>query len=712
MQLIVAQAVSSATKSRFPLVAFAGTCFTAALLGQILSAQFGLFGLAGSILLIVTLLVLAMVAAASLALTWLRGSSAAADQALRSISKTGLGWTLIAASACAFYVVRWVNPSENILGGYDEGIYGITAANLARTGHYRLNAVLLPSLPAELRPWIIAQLPRMANRTEKPPPRYPCYHACLFVADEPMGTLISQFPVGFPALLGSAHALFGFYGQRLVNPILLFIAACLAGALITSWLGIFPGAAAFMLWLWFPLHAWAGNTRYAEVLLQALWLLALLGLAGRGRHPAWSGALAGLALGVSLAVKIDALPVALAAAVVVAVATGRRERVFFRTFLCALALSATISFAVLWQDNRSYVLDTLRSIAETNRQPLLSGAALFAAGSFAWALACRLGWQDKARASWPILRSWVGGGIIGGGLMLAAYAYFIRSHPKVPDTFYYWPQDRIIRSYREDTFLRLGWYWQPWGLGLVVLGMGAAVRHTKKIWQGLTVGTGLLFLIAFAYDIRNYPIEPYALRRFLPYATPLMVAGAAITSSWLPRAWFAMRAYLTLAITAALMLGFWPVNDRLNRHVEYAGLVNQATLLAERLPAKAVVLVSDSDPLTRLASCLEFVFDRPCLIVRRQPPMEGRGNALRRACTLWMEQGRAIYILSAKAGETLDIPGVATHPTYQGYIQTKVTIGSETKLVTEQTSMNLHYSLNEASLPSPAAPPAMPYHSP
>jgi len=676
-----------------------GIGFCLALLAQVMAAHWGGFGLVGSIALVGAGICLIGISGIGLLAIWLRDSPVGDRAARGKFSRVGMACAFFACTGAGIYAVRWVNPSENILGGNDEGIYAITAANLARTGRYRLHATLLPTLPAKLVPWVTKKMPRMANRTAKPPPRYPAYHVCLFVDEATTGTLTSQFPVGFPALLASAHALFGFGGQRLVNPLLLLIAACIAGRLVTSWMGPVAGSAAFVLWLWFPLQAWAGNTRYAELLLQVFWLLTLQGVAERETRPAWAGCLAGLALGVSLSVKIDALPVMAIAAAVLVMVGDHRESVFPRVFLAALFASATCSFAILWQDNRAYAWDTLRSIGETNRRALLCAAVLGVSFILIWLTGRSRGWWTKVRAFLPQPEWWLKYALITGGMVLALYACLVRSGPAAPDSFYYWPQGATIRSFREDTFIRLVWYWQPWGLGIAVMGIFAVIRRADKIWQWLALGIGALFLIAFSYDIRNNPIQPYAFRRFLPYAVPLMIVGAAASGGWLTPRWVRGRIFPTIALTIALMLGFRPINERLNHRTEYPGLIEQLARLAGHVPDRAVVLISSDSPAVRLASALEFCFGKPCLILRI--PSYNRqwaGVEIRRAAVLWSGQNRTVYVLGSWAGDKAGVEGVESRTVHRGVIRTQNIAASAKALITEQTACVIPYSLNELIL--------------
>jgi hypothetical protein len=142
---------------------------------------------------------------------------------------SGFGPRITVALLAICFGVRWIHPSENLLGGNDEGVYATTSAHLAQSGGYYLNSAGLAGVAESLRPWIVKQTPAMAVRTAEPPPRFPRYHACLFIDDIETGRLTSQFPLGYPSVLASAYSWFGFSGVRWINPALMLLNALLAG---------------------------------------------------------------------------------------------------------------------------------------------------------------------------------------------------------------------------------------------------------------------------------------------------------------------------------------------------------------------------------------------------------------------------------------------------------------------------------------------------
>jgi hypothetical protein len=672
----------------------AGCLLAGFLLIQLLAAETGVLGRLGSAALLLAGGAFLIATAVDLACT-LGNSSASPIPRI-----FGLFLVSTVATALTLHSAKWIHSTECILGDNDEGTYATSAVNLAQTGGYFFHASLLPGLPPKFQPWVLKHEPAMSNRTAKPPARFLCYRPSLFVADQERGLAASQFPPEFPVLLGSAYSLFGYNGLRAVNLLLVIGAAGLAGLLGAKWLGRAAGAAACVLMLWFPLQIWIGNTLYSEPLAQLLWLLALLGWAERAKSPLIAGLLAGSSAGLGLAVKIDALPVAMLTAFAVLVQWKHYPR-FSLALAAALAASGAASLGSWWLYDRPYVESTLRALAETNRAPLIAAAILGAIILLAAPILTR---NKRVKSCLiqhgPAMRRWLLAAGLLFGLGLAGYAYLIRSHPAKPDTFYYWPAEHDIRSYREDTFLRLGWYWQPWGLAVAVLGLGVLLTRARELWQWLFLGLGLLFLISFCYDIRNNPIQPYGMRRFLPYAVPLMALGAAGLWFWLKNE--TLRAGLTVLTCAALAAGFFPTNQRLNTAGEFPGLIVQMESLAERVPAGAVVLVPDTSLLATLATPFEFAFGKPCLVIRGNMPSIQYEQATRSAIHGWQAAGRRVLVLAPRPGETLHLFQVQPQLLAQGRIETRATPQSANSLVLSQITWTLPWTLSE--LPPIAAP--------
>jgi hypothetical protein len=179
-----------------------------------------------------------------------------------------------------------------------------------------------------------------------------------------------------------------------------------------------------------------------------------------------------------------------------------------------------------------------------------------------------------------------------------------------------------------------------------------------------------------------------------------MVLGAAGIWSWLKNA--AQRETLTVLTCVALAAGFFPITRRLNAAGEFPGLIAQVKLLAQRLPDGAVVLVPDTSLLADLATPVEFVYGKPCLVIRADMPSPQYDQATRSAIHDWQASGRHVLVLAPQPGENLHLFQVQSQVLAQGKIETKSTGQSAESLVLSQATWTLPWALSE--LPPIAAP--------
>jgi hypothetical protein len=428
-----------------------------------------------------------------------------------------------------------------------------------------------------------------------------------------------------------------------------------------------------------------------------LWLLALTAFAERTHAPWRAGIAMGLALGLSPAVKIDALPVVLAG-VVASVACFPTSRRFSIVSLLAICVGTAVSLISLWRYNRGYTQSTLQALSESSLGLFMAIAAIVILGLLVW-LTSRKWTPDKIESfRIPIVSA-----IVAICVGLALYAYFIRPGQATPDSFYYWPYDKTIKSFREDTFFRLGWYFQPWGLAIAVLGAAYLCYRARELWQIVFIGVGIFYLIYFCYDLRNNPLQPYGLRRLIPFGLPLLLAGIAAAVPLVSR-WAKNRVHLiAVALCTVVGAGFYWSNERLNRDQEFPGLIDQVERLAYIVPARSVVLVAEGSGLARLATPLEFVFGRPAPIFRAHGKSFAFEEGMKTAIRHWQRDGRDVFVLNSDNSDGLHLFGVKPTPFYFGEIVLRYTQQSSELLVTEQKTQRMPFTLlSVAKLTSPA----------
>ena len=603
----------------------------------------------------------------------------------------------------------YYNPSDRVFGACDEGLYANTAVNLAKTGHYYLDAPILSEASGAEKALLLKSEPAAAQRGTKLRQVHPRYHIGLFVRDSNGAQLTPQFPLGWPAILAASYSVGGWHAAQAANTGITFLCAVFVGILALGWLGPVTALSAFVIFLFFPLHPWAARSIFSEPALEFAWLLTVFGWRESKSDPLWGGIITGLAAGAMLCLKIEASLVVAGMAGLWAWHWMDRPR-----FVLASAAASLVSLAVAgsaWrQFNQFYLADTFGSVPHQ----LLWGAAaallmvaailarpevqLFVRGQLRTA---RVKSNPPVPTSSSRVNLWRVIKVIAffALILLAYYGAFIRPEPATPDSYFYWPVQQQIRSFREDTFVRLIWYWQPWGLALAVLGAASMVFKLRKPWQIGLYGVGLFFLIGLSYDIRNNPIQPYAMRRYLPFATPILVIGAAYIGRALVRQWVSRRFYkewipvvVQIAVTVTLLAGFVPINRLLNQHVEFAGVPAHVEKLASEVPENALVLVSEASGLSWLATPLQFMYGRQCMIV---PAPLFKDAGFPDLVERWTKNGHAVYLITEIGGVRWYAHGAAQvfNPTSYENLTTSYLFQSPSERPKDIRTFSLRYHL-------------------
>lgn len=625
--------------AKFNILTISSVCILVVYLSACIQSQVGIFNrVSGGFLLI-------SAAAFSFLVAWQLLSSLAGPLE-RSCGKVRA--RLLVVSGASFVILLYgfvfYHPSERITGSSDEGLYVSAAANLARTGHYYLDAPILQDLSFEEKALLFREEPAAAQRGTKMEQVQPRYHIGLFLR-EPEGTqLTPQFPLGWPTVLASVYSWGGMQGLQLTNPWILFTSAVLFGSLVFAWFCSVTAICATLIFLFFPLSLWFGRSFFSEPLFQCFWLLALLGCNQRKEAPITAGIICGLALGSLLYIKIEGF-----AAVVVLLCLVSWYWRTARSFAMAAALSGMIAtgcaLLALQQFNSFYLRDTFGTVPARYLWTLAAGVLLIPAFFSARPVREFLSAGLQPSSQWRFAAFWF---LLG----LAFYAAIFRTESTPFDTYFYWPLQQEIRSFREHTFLRLGWYWQYWGLAVATVGAAWLVFQLRRPWQVAFFAFGLVALVGLSYDIRNNPIQPYAMRRLMPIAMPLLFVGAAVigrplSARFLSRWPKIPPAALQFVLTASLLVGFYPINQTLNRHAEFSGAWKQIENLSNKLPENAILVVSEGSLLSWMATPLQFIFDRQALII---PPKAFADSNFISITRRWKDAARPVYLLTEYPG--------------------------------------------------------------
>jgi hypothetical protein len=641
----------------------------------------------------------------------------------RWFSRVFLVITLI-VTAGAVTPFAYAPPDEAFFGFADQGVYLNSAVHLARTGSYRIDVPILRETPASLRPWMLANEPAEAQRHNGPAPQFWNYHTGFLLDPQPnrgssvdngfvsdIGKLDPVFPPGFPLVLAAAYQSAGWQALMLVNRVVIILAAVLLGLIANHWLppkGV-VGICVFLVAVFLPLNIWAGRTFYAEPTALCFWLVAVLMWAqSRLVGTVTSALIAGAALAAALYVKFDILLVG--SLTILGIVLSGRSPFKWISLVTARVVS---EFALIgwWQFSWPNFFGNITSLAQSRTIWVLAVAGVLAV-IWLYRKRTRPRAASIASASRPLLHAIVAVSIVA----LAAYAYwFRRDVPQARvDHFFYWPIQSMLRSYREDTFYRLGWYWQPFGLWLAVMGVATISLSVRTGWQKTFFWAALIPLAMLSYDLRNNPLQPYAMRRLVLAALPLLVIGGvaffpiatAIVMELLKRRKLVReRSHALIAATSGTMVllsGFAPINSRLNTQPprgNFAGLVEQISKIAHSLPSHSIVVIRRNSPLASLATPLQFLEGVDAILVDPASHSTTYQTAFVQALKEWTGRGHRVFFLTAVPNDQLDLFGAQFDSTGHGVLNFPVVSQSASTLNTEPVAVEWEYYVEQIRIP-------------
>lgn len=632
-----------------PVLVFSGSL----LLGSFLASH-GQFGWAGA--------GMVLLATTGLFFAFLWDLDARLVQAWEGTSharwKRVTAWTALLISGVLF--MAWAKPAENILGNHDQGMYVAAAFQIQRTGG---TAIMNPGLDAielaDRESWLRHD-PVQFTRQEREARRYWSLGPGFVLEDQgdKTGVAYPHFPAGYPVFLAALAKSGGWPAVMHGNLALTLMAALLMTGLALRWLGPWAALFLFPLFLFQPLVFWSANHLYAEPLLLLLWLSCLMLIGEADRMPGLAGAALGAGMAAAAAVKIDAL-----GALPLVVVTGiwiRLASRWWAGFLTTLGAGGALIGISMSRSGLYYLMDT--SAAIIGGIPLSAWIIppLLAAVIFLVPSRARL-----APGRW--LRHPLAARIGAGSVALALiFLYAVRPLGVERDTFYFEPSGDWIPSYREDTLRRLDWYW-PWGgvLPLLLAGCVWFVRTQDRTLKLLLLvgGASVVFL---AYDLRCNPLQPYAMRRFLPYGVPVLCLSTVAIAHWLGGVrWKLPAALMVTAWSVPVLAGQMMVGAKIQKIAEHKGGFAAVEQLAKDIPETSVVLISTQSPLAALTIPLRCIWGREVYQIHFDKNDRALSERLTQGVRALHAAGREVVVVDSSARFRFNTPftlaPLATH---------------------------------------------------
>jgi hypothetical protein len=502
------------------------------------------------------------------------------------------GGLALVLGSLALYAWR---PAEYVLNSRDPGVYTLFADRLARTGAL-LHHDRLVGTVASFHPLLEGK-------------KYPGFY--VYGQD----LVVPQFFPGPFALLGFGNLVGGVWGSLLVVPIMgalsVGVAFVLGSELFGRWAGLLGAAllATSYAQVWWARHP-SSEVMTQFLVLAGLWLAVRFVRDGER----FSGVLAGLLLGVIMLVRVDAFLAAAALPVLFAydLLVGRPVRRWLYPGVPLVVFAGlTLVYLNTLGARYLYVIYTEHHLEEALALwPFAAavGAVLAGAGFYGrhrWGT--RIGTYLEVRGGWLAL---------AGGLCVAAvalWAYFLLPVPwdSLPDG------SRDFDAYSTQILVRLVWFITPL---VAVLGVAGFVLASFRLdaSRALFLGAFLAFGVLYAAIPNVAPDLPWATRRFVPAAFPILclLAGHATVEvgGWLGRVWRPRYGAALSGVLAALALA-WTVYTTLPilTFQELDGGVAAFERVEREIPDAEVVYMEMPDGYDVTASTFEYLYGRPVL---------------------------------------------------------------------------------------------------
>lgn len=564
-----------------------------------------------------SLLAVALVAWASLALAHLGRHSLPAVVAVAAVAALGLvlaAWRsgvrvrsdragLLVGLGCAAVAALLVVPGFSYgVADKDPGGYVSQAIHIAHTGSDHFVDPLL-SARVDGQPLPVPLI--------SPGARLPGVWVQGPLED---GNIVPQFYHLWPALLATGYDLTGIGSMRVgvslvgVLSVLVFVALLrrvgdalggsragpiVRGPTVRGPAGLLVAAAGGLLLATNMLQVWQARYPSTEVLAQALYLGALLGVvvALQTRWAPAAGA-AGLLTGVGFLNRADGvLLLVLAAGVGAALLAARR--------FDARAVWFTGGATVVLPHALLQAYDLALPYTRANSVPTLAELAVLLAGLFAVAAVLRLlpltRWVVAA-AQRPAVQRRVGLVVVAGAAVLLLLG-FLRPWLFGRDYFTYNARG-VVRSYDEQILARLSWFLTVPGFVLMLAGLAVVAlgRWRAAVWTAVV--PTLLLLPLYAYSARNSTRLLWWTRRYVPTVLPgiLLLVALALAAAvlWRHRGRALLRVP-ALAGLAALVAVFLHQSLPLRAHDEFAGSFTISQQIADLAQGRRAIYLWEPD---------------------------------------------------------------------------------------------------------------------
>jgi hypothetical protein len=505
------------------------------------------------------------------------------------------GWDFGAIAVVGGGLALYARPAEYVINSRDPGVYFLFAEKLARTGAL-LHRDPLVAAVSSFHPFLDGR-------------KYPGFY--LYGHE----LVVPQFFPGPFAFLGFGSLVGGTWGNLFIVPVMGALAVGVAYALGSEvfgrWAGLLGAAllGSSYAFVWWARHP-SSEVMTALLVLAGLWFAVRF---ARGAGP-MTGVFAGLLLGGVMLIRVDAFLAAAAIPLLFGsdLLTRRPAR---RWLLPGLPLVFFAGLALIY-------LNTLgaRYLYVIYSEHGLKEAIAIAPFAAPVCLVLVLGLLYVRRRWGGGLGTFFearGGQLAAVGALgfagLAVWAYFVLPVPwdTLPDG------SRDFDAYRIQILLRIVWFVTP---AVAALGLAGFVLAARKMdaARALMFGAFLAFGVLYAVTPNVAPDLPWATRRFVPAAFPilaLLAAHAVVeTGGWTARTAGRRAGVAVSGVLAALALA-WTFYTTLPilTFQELDGAVAAYERVDGEMPASQAVFMEMPEGYDVTASTFEYLYGRQVL---------------------------------------------------------------------------------------------------
>lgn len=229
------------------------------------------------------------------------------------------------------------------------------------------------------------------------------------------------------------------------------------------------------------------------------------------------------------------------------------------------------------------------------------------------------------------------------------YMYFIRPKTTSPHMHVF----GTVRTYREESLIRLGWYVSQAGIWIGLVGFLLFINKRMEDYHLFFMLLVLLNFTVFLYDPKIYPDHFWAVRRFVPFIIPaymVFIAYLIYISGRVQLKWKKIKV-VSLGLIIGLAISYTMTAYPFLLHTEYGGAGEGMDRLAERFDTRDIIIATDTNYTARLVGTpLDIIYDKNVLPLRDEYDVEN----LERFVANKRDRGYNVYFLSNSSDEYVE----------------------------------------------------------